>query len=81
VKLSIDLVSLPHVNALMGATRGSTGTIPRTTSEYGVGLKGEDYVPNEARSLIVYGKPSVAVSNSLAFGGHNVALVPRGAPV
>jgi 3-oxoacyl-(acyl-carrier-protein) synthase len=37
--------------------------------------------PNEARSLIVYGKPPVAVSNSLAFGGHNVALVPRGAPV
>jgi 3-oxoacyl-[acyl-carrier-protein] synthase II len=40
-----------------------------------------DYVPGEARPLIVNGEPPVAISNSFAFGGHNVALVLRGAPV
>ncbi|MBV9194812.1 MAG: beta-ketoacyl-ACP synthase II [Solirubrobacterales bacterium] len=39
-----------------------------------------DYVPGEARPLIVNGHPPVAISNSFAFGGHNVALVLRGAP-
>ncbi len=40
-----------------------------------------DYVPGEARPLIAAnGGPPVAVSNSFAFGGHNVALVLRGAP-
>jgi 3-oxoacyl-[acyl-carrier-protein] synthase II len=39
-----------------------------------------DYVPGEARPLIVNGHPPVALSNSFAFGGHNVALVLRGAP-
>jgi 3-oxoacyl-[acyl-carrier-protein] synthase II len=40
-----------------------------------------DYVPGESRPLIVAnGHPPVAVSNSFAFGGHNVALVLRGAP-
>jgi 3-oxoacyl-[acyl-carrier-protein] synthase II len=38
-----------------------------------------DYVPGEARPLLpVNGGPPVAVSNSFAFGGHNVALVIRG---
>jgi 3-oxoacyl-[acyl-carrier-protein] synthase II len=40
-----------------------------------------DYVPGEARPLLAAnGGPPVAVSNSFAFGGHNVALVLRGAP-
>jgi 3-oxoacyl-[acyl-carrier-protein] synthase II len=40
-----------------------------------------DYVPGEARPLIAAnGGPPVAVSNSFAFGGHNVALVLQGAP-
>jgi 3-oxoacyl-[acyl-carrier-protein] synthase II len=40
-----------------------------------------DYVPGESRPLIVAnGHPPVAVSNSFAFGGHNVALVIQGAP-
>ena len=40
-----------------------------------------DYVPGEARPLIAAnGGPPLAVSNSFAFGGHNVALVLRGAP-
>jgi 3-oxoacyl-[acyl-carrier-protein] synthase II len=40
-----------------------------------------DYVPGEARPLIgANGHPPVALSNSFAFGGHNVALALRGAP-
>jgi 3-oxoacyl-[acyl-carrier-protein] synthase II len=38
-----------------------------------------DYVPGEARPLIARnGGPPAAISNSFAFGGHNVALVLRG---
>jgi 3-oxoacyl-[acyl-carrier-protein] synthase II len=40
-----------------------------------------DYVPGEARPLLPSnGGAPVALSNSFAFGGHNVALVFRGAP-
>ncbi len=40
-----------------------------------------DYVPGEARPLLAAnGGPPVAISNSFAFGGHNVALVLRGGP-
>jgi 3-oxoacyl-[acyl-carrier-protein] synthase II len=39
-----------------------------------------DYVPGESRPLITgNGHPPLAVSNSFAFGGHNVALAFRGA--
>jgi len=39
-----------------------------------------DYVPGEARPLILAnGHAPAAISNSFAFGGHNVALVLRGA--
>jgi 3-oxoacyl-[acyl-carrier-protein] synthase II len=39
-----------------------------------------DYVPGEARPLLLAnGGPPVAMSNSFAFGGHNVSLVIRGA--
>ncbi len=38
-----------------------------------------DYVPGEARSLARNGSAPVAISNSFAFGGHNVTLVLRGA--
>ena len=38
-----------------------------------------DYVPGEARPLVLSnGRPPVALSNSFAFGGHNVALIFRG---
>jgi 3-oxoacyl-[acyl-carrier-protein] synthase II len=38
-----------------------------------------DYVPGEARPLLAAnGGPPAAISNSFAFGGHNVALVLRG---
>ena len=40
-----------------------------------------DYVPGEARPLLINGNRPVALSNSFAFGGHNVAVVLRGAPV
>jgi 3-oxoacyl-[acyl-carrier-protein] synthase II len=40
-----------------------------------------DYVPGEARPLVAAnGGPPLAISNSFAFGGHNVSLVLRGAP-
>ena len=39
-----------------------------------------DFVPGEARPLLAAnGGPPVAISNSFAFGGHNVSLVLRGA--
>jgi 3-oxoacyl-[acyl-carrier-protein] synthase II len=39
-----------------------------------------DYVPGRARELaMANGHPPIALSNSFAFGGHNVALVIRGA--
>lgn len=39
-----------------------------------------DYVPGEARPLIPFdGGPPLALSNSFAFGGHNVTLAFRGA--
>ncbi len=39
-----------------------------------------DYVPGEARPLVTgNGRPPLALSNSFAFGGHNVALALRGA--
>ncbi len=39
-----------------------------------------DYVPGEARPLLTSnGHPPLALSNSFAFGGHNVALAIRGA--
>jgi 3-oxoacyl-[acyl-carrier-protein] synthase II len=38
-----------------------------------------DYVPGEARPLVLSnGRPPVAISNSFAFGGHNVAVVFKG---
>jgi 3-oxoacyl-[acyl-carrier-protein] synthase II len=37
-----------------------------------------DYVPGEARPFLSNGAGRVAISNSFAFGGHNVALVLRG---
>ena len=40
-----------------------------------------DYVPGEARPLLMTnGERPLAVSNSFAFGGHNVVLALRGAP-
>jgi 3-oxoacyl-[acyl-carrier-protein] synthase II len=39
-----------------------------------------DFVPGEARALVMSnGHPPTAISNSFAFGGHNVTLVLRGA--
>jgi 3-oxoacyl-[acyl-carrier-protein] synthase II len=33
-----------------------------------------DYVPNEARTLDLDGRPAVALSNAFGFGGHNAVL-------
>jgi 3-oxoacyl-[acyl-carrier-protein] synthase II len=37
-----------------------------------------DYVPGKSRALAVNGHAPVAISNSFAFGGHNVCLALRG---
>ena len=39
-----------------------------------------DYVPGEARRLSFNGHQLAAISNSFAFGGHNVTLVLKGPP-
>jgi len=39
-----------------------------------------DYVPGEARRISPNGHQLSAISNSFAFGGHNVALVLKGPP-
>jgi 3-oxoacyl-[acyl-carrier-protein] synthase II len=39
-----------------------------------------DYVPGEARRLSANGHPLAALSNSFAFGGHNVTLALKGPP-
>ena len=58
----------------------STGVIPPTLGyEVPDPELDLDYVPGEARPLIARnGGPPSAISNSFAFGGHNVALVLRG---
>jgi 3-oxoacyl-[acyl-carrier-protein] synthase II len=58
----------------------STGVIPPTLGyEVPDPELDLDYVPGEARPLIARnGGPPSALSNSFAFGGHNVALVLRG---
>jgi 3-oxoacyl-[acyl-carrier-protein] synthase II len=60
----------------------STGIIPPTLGyEVPDPELDLDYVPGEARALVsANGRPPVAISNSFAFGGHNVALVLRAAP-
>jgi 3-oxoacyl-[acyl-carrier-protein] synthase II len=57
-----------------------TGVIPPTLGyEVRDPVCDLDYVPGEARPLLpTDGQPPVAISNSFAFGGHNVALVFRG---
>jgi 3-oxoacyl-[acyl-carrier-protein] synthase II len=39
-----------------------------------------DYVPGRSRALVASNGAPVAISDSFAFGGHNVTLVLRGAP-
>lgn len=59
----------------------STGLIPPTLG-YGEPdpVCDLDYVPGETRRLVpANGGPPAAVSNSFAFGGHNVSLVLKGA--
>jgi 3-oxoacyl-[acyl-carrier-protein] synthase II len=69
------------VEAVATAQVLSTGVIPPTLG-YEVPDEGLDldYVPGEARALVAAGdRPPAAISNSFAFGGHNVSLVLKGA--
>jgi 3-oxoacyl-[acyl-carrier-protein] synthase II len=47
-------------------------TLNYATPDEGLDL---DYVPNEARTLDLNGRPAVALSNAFGFGGHNAVLV------
>ncbi len=59
------------------ATRVIPPTLGYEVPDPGLDL---DYVPGEARPLApANGGPPLAVSNSFAFGGHNVSLVLKGA--
>jgi len=68
------------VEAVATAQTLATGVIPPTLGyEVPDPELDLDYVPGEARALRpTNGEPPVAISNSFAFGGHNVALVLRG---
>jgi 3-oxoacyl-[acyl-carrier-protein] synthase II len=59
----------------------STGLIPPTLGYAEPDPECDlDYVPGETRRLVALnGGPPAAVSNSFAFGGHNVSLVIKGA--
>ena len=88
IPISSTKSSIGHLLGAAGAVEAvatvqvlSTGLIPPT-----LGLEEPDpeldldYVPGETRRLIpVNGGPPAAVSNSFAFGGHNVSLVLKGA--
>jgi 3-oxoacyl-[acyl-carrier-protein] synthase II len=70
------------VEAVATAETLSTRIIPPTLGYEVPDLELDlDYVPGEARPLVTAnGGPPLAISNSFAFGGHNVALVLRGPP-
>jgi 3-oxoacyl-[acyl-carrier-protein] synthase II len=87
IPVSSTKSSIGHLLGAAGAVEGvatvevlTTGVIPPTLG-YGepdpeLDL---DYVPGESRPLRpANGGPPVAISNSFAFGGHNVCLVFRG---
>jgi 3-oxoacyl-[acyl-carrier-protein] synthase II len=88
VPISSTKSSIGHLLGAAGAVEAVatvrtliTGVIPPT-----LGLEQPDpeldldYVPGESRPLITgNGHPPLAISNSFAFGGHNVALAFRGA--
>ncbi len=89
IPVSSTKSSIGHLLGAAGAVEAvattlvlQTGVIPPTLG-YGVPDPelDLDYVPGEARPLVAAnGGPPVAISNSFAFGGHNVCLVLRAAP-
>jgi 3-oxoacyl-[acyl-carrier-protein] synthase II len=87
VPISSTKSSSGHLLGAAGAVEAVATTLTLTTGVIAPTLGLEqpdpaldlDYVPGEARPLRARnGGPPVAISNSFAFGGHNVALVFRG---
>jgi 3-oxoacyl-[acyl-carrier-protein] synthase II len=88
VPISSTKSSIGHLLGAAGAVEAVatvrtliTGVIPPTLGlEHPDPELDLDYVPGESRPLITgNGHPPLAISNSFAFGGHNVALAFRGA--
>jgi 3-oxoacyl-[acyl-carrier-protein] synthase II len=87
VPISSTKSSIGHLLGAAGAVEAVatiqtliTGVIPPTLGyEHPDPELDLDYVPGESRPLITgNGHPPLAISNSFAFGGHNVALAFRG---
>jgi 3-oxoacyl-[acyl-carrier-protein] synthase II len=87
VPISSTKSAIGHLLGAAGAVEAVATTLTLTTGVIAPTLGLEepdpaldlDYVPGEARPLRARnGGPPVAISNSFAFGGHNVALVFRG---
>jgi 3-oxoacyl-[acyl-carrier-protein] synthase II len=87
IPVSSTKSSIGHLLGAAGAVEAvvtvetlQTGVIPPTLNyEVPDPELDLDYVPDEARPLVTgNGRPPVALSNSFAFGGHNVALVIQG---
>ena len=88
VPISSTKSAIGHLLGAAGAVEAvATVEPPRPADPADARLRGArsqldlDYVPGHARELAIdNGRPPVAISNSFAFGGHNVALVFKGAP-
>jgi 3-oxoacyl-[acyl-carrier-protein] synthase II len=87
IPVSSTKSAIGHLLGAAGAVEAVATTLTLTTRVIAPTLGYEepdpeldlDYVPGEARPLRpANGGPPVAVSNSFAFGGHNVSLVFRG---
>jgi 3-oxoacyl-[acyl-carrier-protein] synthase II len=87
IPVSSTKSAIGHLLGAAGAVEAVATTLTLTTGVIAPTLGLEqpdpaldlDYVPGEARPLRARnGGPPVAISNSFAFGGHNVSLVFRG---
>jgi 3-oxoacyl-[acyl-carrier-protein] synthase II len=82
-------VPVSSLKSSIGHTLGAAGAVEAVatllamrdriappTLNYGEAEEGLDldYVPNEARTLDIDGRPAVALSNAFGFGGHNAVL-------
>ncbi len=87
IPISSTKSAIGHLLGAAGAVEAVATTLTLTTGVIAPTLGYEepdpeldlDYVPGEARPLrSANGGPPIAVSNSFAFGGHNVSLVFKG---
>jgi 3-oxoacyl-[acyl-carrier-protein] synthase II len=87
IPVSSTKSTIGHLLGAAGAVEAVATTLTLTTGVIAPTLGYEepdpdldlDYVPGEARPLrAANGGPPIALSNSFAFGGHNVSLVFKG---